>query len=681
MMTENRWKIKSTKKVFLNFLQQFPMIFGGFLWVCCFSDIYGAGTFYVDGANRSCSDRGSGTKSRPYCTISAAALARGGAGTTIIVKPAVYREQIKVTNSGTSRAPFVFQADGSPVVIDGADDFSSRSDWTRFSGNVWLASSVNWRPKQVIVNGKRLKPSKANLRRLPVNSFRYFSRSGLYVNIGGRNPGSRKTFIGRRSRGFRLAGKSHVTIDGFSITRTGDPGIFIKEFCKNIIITNNSVTFSNQRGIAVRQSSDILIAWNTVSNNNGHGIALTGGVSNSVVANNESFLNFMLDVSKANGLHLFDSSENLIQSNWLHDNQDSGQQINGSESIGNISVQNISWNNGDHGFDQVRAKETIYNGDVAWRNFRDGFSIEGGSKNVQIFNSIAIDNGLTTSRSNLFVDPGSTLGFTSDFNIFWNSNRSQPPIKYSSKRYASLADYIEATGNDVNSIEANPLFVDPDAGDFHLRVGSPAIDSADSSTPGWPETDAEDSRRRNVRGTPDTGLGSVDHADRGAFEFIPSSSSSSNGNLVDNSSFEINKDGWASFKNSTIQRTADGLDGTFSLRIIGPSTMAPFGIHDLPNLVQNTEAVGTRYRFTAWVKSKVSTGRVQLQVREFVNGKQIGLASTSPFLRLSPSWEKITVDTVSQAKGSTLDFLILARPRVAKEVVQIDDVSIHRIRR
>ena len=680
MMTENRSKIKSTTKIFLNLLQQFPMIFGGFLGVFCVSNIYGAGTFYVDGANRSCSDKGSGTRSKPYCTISAASLARGGAGTTIIVKPAVYREQIKVTNSGTSRAPFVFQADGSPVVIDGADDFSSRSDWTRFSGKVWVASRVNWKPKQVIVDGKRLKPSKANLRRLRVNSFRYFPGNGLYVNIGGDNPGSHETFIGRRSRGFRMAGKSHVTIDGFSITRTGDPGIFIKEFCKNIIITNNSVTFCNQRGIAVRQSSDILIAWNTASNNNGHGISLTSGVSNSVVANNESFLNSMVNVSKANGLHLFDSSDNLIQSNLFHNNQDSGQQINGSKSIENISVQNISWNNGDHGFDQVRAKGTIHNGDVAWGNFKDGFSVEGGSKNVQIFNSIAIDNGLNTRRSNLFVDPNSTSGFVSDFNIFWNSNRSQPPIKYSSKRYASLADYIEATGNDINSIEADPLFVDPDGGDFHLMVGSPAIDSADSSTPGWPKTDAEDRPRKNEQRTPDTGLGSIDHADRGALEFIPISSSS-NGNLVENSSFEINKDGWGSFNNSTIQRTADGFDGTFSLRIIGPSTMAPFGIHDLPNLVQNTEAVGTRYRFTAWVKSKVSTGRVQLQVREFVNGKQIGLASTSPFLRLSTSWQKVTVDTVSQAKGSTLDFLILERPRVANEVVQIDDVSIHRILR
>src|SRR2546422_8682010 len=56
----------------------------------------GAGTFYVDAANPSCSETGPGTVAVPYCTISSAVAARGGPATTILVKPAVYHEQVAI---------------------------------------------------------------------------------------------------------------------------------------------------------------------------------------------------------------------------------------------------------------------------------------------------------------------------------------------------------------------------------------------------------------------------------------------------------------------------------------------------------------------------------------------------------------------------------------------------------
>ena len=84
-----------------------------------------AGSFYVDAANPSCSNSGPGTPAVPYCRISAASAARGGPGTTLLVKPAVYREQIDVAASGASGSPFALAALGSPVVLDGADDFSA----------------------------------------------------------------------------------------------------------------------------------------------------------------------------------------------------------------------------------------------------------------------------------------------------------------------------------------------------------------------------------------------------------------------------------------------------------------------------------------------------------------------------------------------------------------------------
>jgi hypothetical protein len=98
-------------------------------------DAHAAGTFYVQGSNPSCSNAGPGTEAVPYCTITAAANARGGAGTLLLVKPATYREQVTVPASGASGDPFIIQALGSPVIVDGADDYSIPSRWNLFSGS------------------------------------------------------------------------------------------------------------------------------------------------------------------------------------------------------------------------------------------------------------------------------------------------------------------------------------------------------------------------------------------------------------------------------------------------------------------------------------------------------------------------------------------------------------------
>ncbi len=488
-------------------------------WLAGVGSALAAGTFYVDGADPGCSDAGPGTAGMPYCTISAAASARGGPGTTLYVKPAVYREQVTVPASGASGNPFVFQALGAPVVVDGANDFSALAQWNPYAGDVWLAASVTWSPKQVFADGARLTPSSASPASLPPRSFRYVSGTGLYVNAGGGNPGTHRTLVGRRTYGFRLSGRSWVTIDGFTVTRTEDRAIYLSSSSNNSTITNNTVTFANKYGIAASGSSGVLIGSNVVSDNNDHGITLVSGVTGSTVQDNESFRNARPSTRAANGLDVYGSSGNLIQRNRFHDNQDTGLNIRTS-SHNNLSLQNRSWNNGDHGFDHVGSKGTLNVGNVAWGNYNDGFSVEGTATGTRIFNSIAVNNGLTTNEFNLWVDSGSASGFISNYNIFWNAS-SQAPIKYGSTQYATIAAFTAATGHDAQSIQADPRFVDPAGGIFHLRAGSPAIDSADSSVPSWPATDAEGHTREDDPATPNSGVGPVPYADRGALEFLP----------------------------------------------------------------------------------------------------------------------------------------------------------------
>ncbi|MBI3607785.1 MAG: right-handed parallel beta-helix repeat-containing protein, partial [Nitrospirae bacterium] len=356
---------------------------------------WGAGTFYVDGANPSCTNTGSGAGSltTPYCTISAAAKARGDAGTTLYVKPAVYHEQVTVPTSGASGSPFVIQAQGSPVVVDGADDFSATAKWTLYSGDVWLAATVTWKPLQVFADGARLTVSTASVGSLPARTFRYVSGTGLYVNAGGGNPGTHQTMVGRRTNGFYLSSKSWVTIDGFIVTRTEDRAVYLTGSSTNNtnnVITHNTATFANSYGIGVSGGSNLLIGSNVVSDNNDHGIHFSSAVTGSTIQDNEMFRNARPDTRAATGVRLSGTgtSNNLVLRNRAHDNQDTGIDFR-SGANNNLSMLNLSWHNGDHGYDHLDAAGTIHIGDVAWGNYKDGFSIEGTSPNTQVFNSIS----------------------------------------------------------------------------------------------------------------------------------------------------------------------------------------------------------------------------------------------------------------------------------------------------
>ncbi len=936
-----------------------------------------AAVYYVDASSPSCSNSGPGTPSSPYCTISAAIAAHRGAGITILVSPGVYREVVTIPASGAAGNPFVIQATGAGVVLDGADDFTAPSKWVPSSGNVWRAASVNWSPLQVFADGRRLVKSSASPSSLPANSFRYVSGSGLYVNAGGGNPGTHQAFVGRRGSGFVASGRSWVTISGFEVTRMEDRAISLSSGSDNCVVSNNRVTFARLYGIGLSDAASALISGNYVADGADHGISLGSGSNAATIQDNETCRNADPSVRRANGIYLNRTNNCVVRRNRAHDNQDTGFQINTS-SNNNLFVLNISWNNGDHGFDHLSSVGTMHRHDVAYGNYKDGFSIEGSASGTSLFNCIAVNNGLTTDEFNLWVDSGSASGFSSDYNLFWNST-SQTPVKYISTAYSSVASYSAATGKDPHTIQKNPNFVNPAVGDFHLLANSPAIDNATSTVSSWPATDAAGRARFDVPTVPNTGAGPVPYADRGALEFAPqvelgsppvvtappsatgaeasplavtitvtdpegdaiailtadspdlpagnnasflagpgntsgtwtwtptysdgrstpynvvfTASNLSSGsattaitvtpvdrapvvsapaaasaraehlftmtalasdpdgdplgaltadltglpagndaafaagagnasgtltwtptiadvgstpytviftasnamsgtastaitvtdldqapsvtapaaaagaeqsplvvsvsasdpdgdplssltadlsalpagnnaaftagpgntagtlswtpatgdaralpydvvftasnalsatagvsitiaagpgpggsNLVGNPSFESSTDGWNQNGSSVIQRIAGGFDGAWSLEMRGPSSgTSKFGVNDSPNWVVTTPAVGTVYRFTAWVRSAASSGQGMLRVREYVNGVLEGTALYSPAVTLTPSWQMVTVDRATTVAGSSLDLQIVDQPLVSGEVFQTDAISI-----
>jgi hypothetical protein len=88
-----------------------------------------------------------------------------------------------------------------------------------------------------------------------------------------------------------------------------------------------------------------------------------------------------------------------------------------------------------------------------------------------------VDHEYTFERNIIYYQRGALVGywdaknrnFTFDHNLYWNL--SGAPLTFSGK---SFSDWQEA-GQDKNSLIANPMFSDPEHGDFRLRPKSPAF--------------------------------------------------------------------------------------------------------------------------------------------------------------------------------------------------------------
>ncbi|HEY2955648.1 MAG TPA: right-handed parallel beta-helix repeat-containing protein, partial [Candidatus Eisenbacteria bacterium] len=570
--------------------------------------------------------------------------------------------------SGASGSPITLKAlsaPGQPVVVDGADDFSNSALWVKYSGNVWLAASVTWSPFQVFANGARLTASTVAPGSMPAGTFQYVAGTGLYVNAGGSNPATQLAQVGHRPYGFYVGGKAFVVIDGFEVVRAEDRGIMITNVSSNIEVVRNFVHFSYRMGIQAIGCTAVRIASNLVADNSHHGISLTSGTTGSTIEDNESCRNLLPGTRVANGLYMFGAPGNLIRRNRFHDNQDTGEHFQ-TGSNDNISIQNISWNNGDHGYDHYAATGNIHVNDIAYGNHMDGFSFEGDSPGNQLFNSIAVENGLTTDEFDLWVDGSSDSGFVSNDNIFWNST-IQVPVKYILTKYANVADYVAVSGQDTRSIQADPKFVSPATANFHLMTGSPAIDNANSAAPNWPAFDIDGNTPMDAPSAPNVGLGPVAFADRGAFEFQADLT-----NLVLNPSFESDMSGWAPVTD-TLSRVAGGHDGAYSLKMKVKSGQTVLGVNDSPDWVQSSPAANTRYRFVAWARADVA-GKWYFKITEYIPGKK-NVKTTTKYV-LTTGWKSLTYDYVTRWKGSKIDFQILGDTFGTVKAFQVDDISI-----
>ncbi|HTZ44847.1 MAG TPA: PKD domain-containing protein [Jatrophihabitans sp.] len=330
--------------------------------------------------------------------------------------------------------------------------------------------------------------------------------------------------------GFSVSGKAYVVISGFSISGTTHNGIAISN-SDHITITGNTVTLSGQpvsgqiaAGIVLSGTTNSTVTGNRADNNSDTGIYLKSGTTGTTVGYNEASGNANGYQRNANGINVI-SPGNTIIGNVLHDNEDSGLQFytGGND---NLATLNVSYNNGDHGIDDLNVTGGRLIGNTIYHNCTSGINVEGTSGNYLVENNIAVDNavypayhGISCSRraGNIGIWDSAPASTTVDSNLVYLSKAGTMYVFGTA--YASLAAMRSATGQEQYGLQADPQFVAPASGNLQLAGTSPAIDSADSGASGEQLTDALGNPRVDVAGVPNTGRGPRDYDDRGAYEY------------------------------------------------------------------------------------------------------------------------------------------------------------------
>jgi parallel beta-helix repeat protein len=336
--------------------------------------------------------------------------------------------------------------------------------------------------------------------------------------------GSETVTVTGAGYGFGVSDRHWVTIRGFKVLDTGDDAFHISSGSTHVEVVGNEVggagepvTGQTAEGISVTDASDVLIANNAVHHCTKYGIYLAASTRVQIVEN-ESFLNARVFSRSASGIRLHSSTNNTVASNVTHHNEDSGiEVVTGSND--NVEFNNVSYDNGDHGIDNLDARGNDIVSNTVYRNVTAGINAEGGSTGTAIANNLSVDNGIASprTRGNIRVDSTSTTGTTMDYDLVHLTSPDTMLI-WGSVSYTSLAAFRAATGQEAHGLQADPQWVNRANGDFHLTAGSPAIDSAHSGVNAQPSADVEGNARVDVPAVPNTGAGPRSYDDRGAYE-------------------------------------------------------------------------------------------------------------------------------------------------------------------
>ncbi|MCD4739693.1 right-handed parallel beta-helix repeat-containing protein, partial [archaeon] len=374
-------------------------------------------------------DEGLGTEGDPWRTISKAADTMI-AGDTVYIKEGTYNERIIPHNSGNPSEYITYMAyPGDTVTVDGNDIY------------------MNWAGLVHIVDMNYIRIS--GLRIMHSQSF------CVYINTGS------------------SSGTHHVIIEDNYIYNCSRSGIKTNgkrpnRQVKNVILENNEVRNTcisgSQECISLSYTDDFEVRNNLIYECGDCGIDAKGESSNGKIYNNHVYDCY--SANSAVGVYVDHGTNIEIFNNTIHDTKGCGiaaslEDYDSPNVLENITVYN----------------NLVYRTGGGFCHWTENHDEPATRKNILVINNVFHEN----TNCGFRISTGLTFdNFTIRNNIITDNTNQQLLIGEGVAQidHNVIQGYTQVTGEDA--IIADPLFVDADAGDFHLQENSPAIDNGSS---------------------------------------------------------------------------------------------------------------------------------------------------------------------------------------------------------
>ena len=356
-----------------------------------------------------------------------------------------------------------------------------------------------------------------------------WSGSNLYVYATS-NPATAYTSPGveyTQRRGINSAEKTNLIFDSLEITKTNDYGIFTSTGAANVIIQNSAMNWNALDGIRIGNSSNVsvlnntihdngfsltqqgngilydtvvggLISENTVSNSGTYNITLYGVTTDVVIEHNTASGSGTSHQSYGSGIGFYTGGAtpqtgNIARFNYVYDDWNNNFFLSDA-STGTEVYYNIFSNPGVRGSSGF----SIYIGNVAPGSVPTGTLIE---NNVMYIGNVNRDNvnhiretdadrkleGAIIKNNIFYTGNSSASGQTYyssathdtapvlNYNLHYGPNLpADSLVKWENNAVSSFATLQGTYGQELNGINADPLFVSTVTPDFHLQATSPA---------------------------------------------------------------------------------------------------------------------------------------------------------------------------------------------------------------
>ena len=440
-------------------------------------------TFYV---SKSGKDTNSGSYTAPWLTIQHAANTVT-AGATVYVEAGTYNESVNFPASGTASNPITFTnypgqtavIDGTGLAVSGVQGLINivNQSYIAIKGfeiRNYTTSSANPTPAGIWVTGAGTGVQLLNniVHDITTKAEKNGNAFGIAVYGTSSTPITQITISGNQVYKLKTGNSESVNVDG-NVTYFAISNNVVHD---NDNIGIDAIGFEKVGPTGSDQAKYGVISGNTVYNISSYGNPAYGnqyaadglycdGCAYVIIERNDVH-NCDLNMEAASEHKGHNSSYVTIRNNLFYDANTVGVSIGGYASgVGGsdhiVVVNNTLYNNNTK--NQGGEFQIQYHSTSA-TNFFENNIVYAGTQNVWIYSYVS--GSTATNNWNLYY---STAGYSQGTSITWG-NKSN---------YATYAAYQSKTGEDTNSPNASPLFVNVSGNppNLDLKSGSPAINA------------------------------------------------------------------------------------------------------------------------------------------------------------------------------------------------------------